>query len=186
MKRRFMVFGLGVLIAAVAAAVYQASRPQPASRPPVSGEDEISARQKLEGVAEAARSGKGKPVSLSLSEGEINSLIDEALAKRGDDRFKNVVFEMTDGRLSATGDVSLPGLPTGAFSATGDVRVADGELKLDVESVRLGRLPLPGMLRDRVGEVLESELQGLSRSADVHWEDVRLLDNRIDLTGVTR
>ena len=189
MRLRLAITGIAVILAAVAVGVYQATRPVTPSRPEVRGEpgpeEREAAEDQLENLKKEIARGSGRPVTLSLTEGELNAVIGQALTEQQDDRVRDIGIGIDQDKLIVTGTVDVPGLPRGSFTAEGTVTARNGKLSLDVKSLRLGRLPLPGILRDRAKEAVESELQSVLRSSEVSWESARLEDERMVLSGVT-
>lgn len=185
MQRRSLVIlvAAAVLVGGGIAAYLAGRGQEPEAAVPTEEEKELEPRamESLEGQLQ----NNGEEVSLSLTETELVGMLNDTLEKRGDDRLRNVGIDLLPGRVVATGDVRLAGLPQGRVTAEGTIRADGGKAGIEVERVRLGRLPLPRSVAREVERRLASELDFMDNPA-VYWTAVELDDGKVTLRGINR
>ncbi|MGH7903241.1 MAG: hypothetical protein ACREPA_03805 [Candidatus Dormibacteraceae bacterium] len=172
--------------------LYSAATTQDHPLPPVqlSGAATLSAEGKLgrlvaaEALARAAR--RPIPVSISLTDAEISSLVNQRLADSGERQADHLVLHATGaGTLEGTADGHVNGW-TFPIYVEGIVSIEAGQPRLQVQTAQIGRLPMPGPLQQRVQSLIRRNLnlgRTLSGLSDLH---ARLAGNSLTLSGVAR
>jgi len=150
-------------------------------------------------VEEAARAGEEKPVKLEITEGELTSKLNQFIQEQTSKEelpveVKNIQVNVKDGELLLAGEAKVAGVKfQGGAKAT--IRAEDGEIKLEVSKVDLGRLPLPGKVKEKVMSLIPEEgttlkLEdlplGLEENLPVELKDLRLEDGKLVIEGITK
>ena len=162
MKGCLILLGALVVIVVVAAAAllllvtiqsHEVSEQPPV---PISTEAAESFDKKIGAVetaiATSEKSTKPVPVTLTITEQELNSKVAEALRENPDTSGlnpRNVQVRLLPGEIVTTAAVPLGGFDT-SITITSLVTISGGKPQLTVQSVRAGGLPLPGFIQDQI------------------------------------
>ena len=197
--------GLVLILAGVA--YYLASRPPAIKgemRPvKISAEAARSLEQKLEAfqqeVQQAAQAGEQKEVKLEITEEELNAKINEYLKELTSEEelpvsVENVQVNVKDGKLLLVGEAEVSGVKVqGGVEAK--MKVENGKVKLQVNKVDLGRLPLPGGVKKKVLSLIPEEKAtidledlplGLEKNIPVELKNICLKDGKLVIEGMTK
>lgn len=146
------------LIAAVIVLIMIKSSPAPPPEATISESASPAAvpaapplEQQIQAAEQAVRSQGMAQVTLLIRADELNALI----ARRPPPNVRNLRVYFGNGTIAATGDVTLRGQNL-HLTVRGTPVVADGQVHLQVQEVRVGRLGAPEAIRAQV----ERDLQG--------------------------
>jgi uncharacterized protein YpmS len=140
----------------------------------------------LEAAATAFK--ENKPVTLSVTEADINSLAASKLEEMGEEMIQDPYVSLRDGKIIVTGKVTQSGITFDATISVVPAVTADGRLSLSIESARISSFPVP----DSMLESLSSELDNLMNSNlgsdldKVFIEKIEIINGTITVTGRPR
>lgn len=123
-----------------------------------------------------------------LSEAQINSLLAQELANRGQDAVQNPSIDLVPGGMIIQGDVQQSGwsLPLRLeLQVTAD---GQGGVTYSLTSASLGPLPLPDSMRQRIDDALRSSLSSeIARATDyIYIEQLTITDDTLTASGYKR
>jgi lysophospholipase L1-like esterase len=131
---------------------------------------------------------------LDLHEDEVTAVLQDALGKT-EQPLRSITVDIVDGPTPTEGTLNF----TAEFKAGGEaangslgVSLAGGVIQVEVRSMELGSLNLPGFARsamgDYVDQLLESveEINTLLAEAEVDVQAITIGDDRLVVTGVQR
>jgi hypothetical protein len=168
------------------------SPPSTASAPPSSGPPgEEGARQptleqQINEAKAAAASGQPQQITVSATEDELNAYIAERLARGASRDVRSARLSFGDGTLTLVARARVRDRWL-AITAVGVPSVdADGRLRVKLESAHVGRMPLPGGMRQE----LETQVDRAFSEAAVQEfrlrvESVTVEPGRMELSGTT-
>jgi lysophospholipase L1-like esterase len=131
---------------------------------------------------------------LDLREDEVTAVLQNALAET-EQPLRSITVDIVDGPTPTEGTLDFTAeFKSGGEAAHGSlgVSLAGGVLRVEVRSMELGSVNLPGFARsamgDYVDQLLESveEINTLLAEADVDVQAITIGDDRLVVTGVQR
>jgi hypothetical protein len=143
-------------------------------------------------VQEAHALGERRKVTLVVTEGELNSMIRQQLAGERPAgmpaglNFEEVKVYFREDRLHFSVRV-IYGIIEVPVTITADIVITDGKPAVKVESIDMGRLPLPGAVTDRLREFLTRQLEGIAvLDLPIEVTNVVIRDGQLTIVGVTK
>jgi lysophospholipase L1-like esterase len=142
--------------------------------------------------AEAA--GSESAFRLELTEGQITAVLQEALAQR-EQPLRTITIDAVSGPASGHGHLDFSGeFKSGDYQVRGRLRlvVAGGALRVEIESISLGSLRLPGIAQGAIEQFIDQllhsaeEVNSLLAEAQVDLQSVSINDAAVVITGVRR
>jgi lysophospholipase L1-like esterase len=131
---------------------------------------------------------------LELHEDEVTAVLQDALGET-DQPLRSITVDIVDGPTPTEGTLDF----RAEFKAGGDaangvlgVSLAEGIVQVEVRSMELGSLNLPGFARNAMGDYVDQLLQSVEEintllaEADVDVQAITLGDDRLVVTGVQR
>lgn len=131
---------------------------------------------------------------LELTEGELTAVIQDGLT-RADQPLRWVVVDIVDGPTPQAGTLEFAGrFKSGNYRAAGSVgvEVVGGALRLQVLSLEMGSVRLPGIARGAVTDYVDRLLRGIEdintllAEAEVDVQSIAIGDDRLVVTGLQR
>ena len=120
---------------------------------------------------------------LTLSEEEVNELVQKGLAAQPSAPVSNVYVRLEPGQVIAGGRARL-GFFTWNVEAVAAVTVEDGKAIPQIVEIRAGGQPLTGFLRAQAENLLRPYLQQwLQTETNVYVEEVDIQEGQISITG---
>lgn len=151
-----------------------AAPPLPSGLPPeiteVSPEAATRLEKKIDAfnreVKEAQAAGEKKEITLVVTEGEVNSLINKELMGAppadlpADLKLEEAKVYLREGLLRFDILANIAGIKITAITMA-EIAVVDGKPRIKVKSIDFGKLPLPGAVTDRLTNFLTNQLEGM-------------------------
>jgi len=131
---------------------------------------------------------------LELTEDEVTAVIQNELA-RTDQPLRWVVVDIVDGATPQEGTLEFTGrFKSGDYRAAGSVgvEVSEGVIRLQVLSLEMGSLRLPGIARGAVTDYVDRLLRGIEEintllaEAEVDVQSITIGEDRLVVTGLQR
>ena len=131
---------------------------------------------------------------LDLHEDEVSAVLQDALREQ-EQPLRRIAVDIVDGPTPTEGTIAFTGeFKSGDYEAAGilEVSLAGGLVQVEVRSMELGSLNLPGFARGAVGDyvdqLLESveEVNALLAEAEVDVQAITIGGDRLVITGVQR
>ncbi len=197
-----LVAGSLVVAAVLGGAFYLFSRPSPLVAGPgiTAGPGSTTPTpypqptEKLEARLQALTEGQHTVLRMQLSQEEINSmlarnlpLIQQKLQGLGlPFQVESLKVALEPDRLLIASRIEAFGLhPTVSVAARPSVH--DGQLKVVIEALYLGRIPLPGLVKDRLDLLLERELGQLPlQDLDLELRHIQVGKGKVIVEGIIR
>ena len=145
------------------------SRPAP-SAPPL--------EQQMEYVQQAERSEQPVPVTMTVRESELNSMI----AREATGEVQDLKVYFGDGTIAATGKTQYRGR-TMHLTIRATPVVSGGKLSLDVHEVMIGRLQAPETVKQQVRDEIDRALERAMRDRDVQVNSVQVSPDVLTVSG---
>jgi lysophospholipase L1-like esterase len=148
--------------------------------------DLAAAQQQLDGAAAQSS------FRLELSEDELTAVLQEGLAQ-ADQPLRSITVDIVDGPAPGEGAIDFAGeFKSGDYRVTGTVAVAvsAGAVQVELDSVELGSLRLPGFARGAVADYIDhlldsvEQINALLADAQVDVQSIIIGDDRLVVTGV--
>ncbi|MBI2861265.1 MAG: hypothetical protein HYX89_00435 [Chloroflexi bacterium] len=188
--------GIVFLVAIGAVVVYTVTRPpaEIAARPTIAVSTKAAKDldnkldQVLREVDEAKTKGERRQIEITLTEEEITSKIAEGLAEGalgGGPQPKDVQVHLEQDRLVATARVAVGGLEI-PVAVNAKVTAEGGAPKITVESVDTGRLPLPGVVRDQINQLVGTTLDPSKMDLPVDVSAIQIANGQMTVAGMTK
>ncbi|MBI2853784.1 MAG: hypothetical protein HYX87_02550 [Chloroflexi bacterium] len=130
----------------------------------------------------------GTPVSLVLTQEEVNSKIAEELAATNlpdNIDVKNVNINLKDGGILASARVNYSGVAAD-IGVKAKVEVVDGQTKVVVESLEMGKMPIPQSVKDSITSLIPNGGTVNITDLPINIQDVQIIDGQIVLKGVKK
>jgi len=144
--------------------------------------------QKLEaletGIEAAVDAGEEREISLTITEKEVNSKLAEILAE-GELPLEEILINFGEGYFLVYAKVDVPGVDA-KTGAKGQIQSVNGDPKVALEDLNLGKLPLPQAVSSGVEELLNIMLR--LRLADLPLEttDVEISNRQLTIAGLIK
>ena len=182
--------GLIVLVALAAGGLYWAATTPVHQLPPVQVSDAaaLAAQQKIGAVvaaeARARLTGAAIPVAVTLTDAELNSLVDQRLRDSGETAVRNLVLHSSSsGVLEAEADTDLGGWTFPVYLA-GTLRLNAGQVQLQLQTAQVGRLPMPASLEQSFETRAQRYLALGTLLGGISNTRITIQDGRIGLVGI--
>lgn len=173
---------VGVLALAALACSLGAAPTPPASPIPVSTEAAVELESALE---TAAASEPGSEVTLTMTEEQVTSYVNNELAEQPDSPFTDAQVYLRDGQIQVHGNATVEGL-TAPMQLVLDVAPNEaGGLDIAIAQARFGPLPMPDSLLDQLSTGLDDTLGGQfsPEQTGMRVTSVEIADGEMVLTG---
>jgi hypothetical protein len=147
-----------------------------------------SARQKLAAAMHAASTaapGSHQPVSLTLSEAEVNAIAVPELESEASFPLQQPSVQILPGKLILNGQAAL-GPTTLPVAVTGSVGLVDGVPTLTVTSVQASGLNAPDSIVRQVSDQLAANLRLTPADLPITVQQVLLGEHTLTVAGVTK
>ena len=134
-----------------------------------------------------AQAEPGTEVTLTLTQEEVNSKINEEL-KTVDlpegFSIENVNVNLVDGKLLLSADAKYL-IFTGKAGIEASVEIVNGSPSIVVQDVDMGKLPIPQNLQDQLKNLIPEE--GLIQSSDLPFntQNIEIINGELIIEGVT-
>lgn len=144
----------------------------------------------IEQLDQAGKTGEQRRVTIEITEEELNSFIARELPrlqKEVDFPFEveSVWVSLREGQARVTAQVNIAGF-TPKLSATVGINVEDGVLKVDLKEIDLGRLPLPGLLKEQIDRFLQEGVDLSQMDLPFELRKVVIKDGKLIVEGVSK
>lgn len=158
---------------------------------PVAAADESALATADEVIAAA---GAETAFRLELTEGELTAVLQRELGEI-DQPLRSIVVDIVDGPTPATGSLEFTGrFKSGGYPASGVVAidVSGGVVRVEVVSLDLGSVHLPGFARGAVADYVDRLLDGVEEvnnllaESKVDVQSIAVGDDRLVVTGLQR
>ncbi|HUU61960.1 MAG TPA: SGNH/GDSL hydrolase family protein [Acidimicrobiia bacterium] len=131
---------------------------------------------------------------LELHEDEVTAVLQEEL-RETDQPLRSIEVDIVDGPTPSTGTLAFTGrFKSGGYDASGRVavEVSGGVIRVEVISLELGSINLPGFARGAVADYVDRLLDGIEEintllaEAEVDVQSITVGDDRLVITGLQR
>ena len=155
--------------------------------PPAEQERRRADVQKLEeqvnGIGEAAKQKKGVRFRVTVSEEQLNTMLQERL-KPGNAPIHDVQATLSPGVVTVNGTVDYKGASLPA-ALSGTLNVQNGQVTFHADSLSISHLPAPGALKEKVENDINQRLsQGLTE-APLKVEELTVEQGQLTISGMT-
>lgn len=151
----------------------------PASSPAGPGSHSApSLEQQIRQVQRASRSRQPTQVTLTVQQDDLNSLI----RRQAPPDVRDLTFYFGDGTVAGTGEVTWEGRRLHLTVRARPV-VSGGQVALDVQEVRLGRLQAPAGIQQQVRDQLNRGVQELLSERTMRAESVEVRPGVMTIQG---
>lgn len=139
----------------------------------------------VENIAKDAKSGQPKNFSVSASEDQLNTLLQDRLRVRNLP-IENPQFRITDGSIQLQGQAKYNGFNV-PVALTGKPTIkSDGTIDFTVDSLTLSGLPAPGQWKEKAQKAIAEGLpKAFGAAPNVRFNGVELQDGRMTVSGKT-
>ena len=183
-----------VLLVAIGLVAYAAMRrpaavvaPAVAASPPGAAPDAAAVEARLSStearIQQDANAGRHEPISVTISDAELNALLADELAKSGSQvPVTDAQAASVPGQVLVTGHVKASVL-TAPFSLAAQPQVTNGKAQLRVAGISFGGLPVPQAIASQItGAVSSDDLLG---NVPLTVTSFRAEQGQVVLTGTT-
>jgi hypothetical protein len=146
----------------------------------------------LQEIQAAQAKGEKRKITLVITEGELNSMISQQLAVErpagmpANMNLEEVKVYFRKDLLHSIVRVNIYGIKVTPL-ITADIVLTDDKPTVKVESIDMGRLPLPGAVTDRLREFLTQQLEGIAvLDLPIEVTKVVIRDGQLTIVGVTK
>lgn len=137
------------------------------------------------GIETAATAASQGPISLTLTEGQLNSLIQSAIQADPRQTIQNLQLRLQEGQIAITGTVNQEGLSLPLRLSLSIIPDGQGSINFDIVAANVGPLPLPenmqGQIETLINQNLKSQVQGLTNN--MYIESLTIGDGVLVVTG---
>lgn len=147
-----------------------------------------TAKRKLDAAiraAQAAPAGSHRPITLTLTEAEVNALAAPELASDPQFPLQQASVHILPGRLVVDGQAAL-GPATVPVAVTGTVAVQGGVPTLTVSGVQASGISAPQSMVNQLSDQLAASLRLTPADLPITVQRVTLADHALTITGVTK
>ncbi len=158
-------------------------------------EQQQRAEEKIEATVRSVKEGGSErqpgpaDFRLELSAADLNALFfasPEAQQSLGDAGFRRPSLEIRDQRVAIHAFTRAMGRELYLTLEGQPAVTPEGGLALEVNSIRIGHLPVPARLRDQITEAAQKPLREWSTRLDAHLHRAALEGSSLVLEGVVR
>lgn len=131
---------------------------------------------------------------LELHEDEVTAVLQDELGQT-DQPLRSITVDIVDGPTPSAGTLDFTGLfKSGDYAASGSVgvEISGGVIRVEVLSLDLGSVHLPGFARGAVTDYVDQLLEGVEEintllaEAEVDVQSISIGDDRLVVTGLQR
>lgn len=190
-KTRFFAFLAALSLAAAGLACnlpgLAGSNPTPENTPiPVTTQSIEDLKEEIQAAGEALES--GEPVSITITEEQLTSLIAAELQKQNQQVVSDPQVRLRDGQITFTANVNQSGLSLPLEAVIEVFLDANGELDYRIVSADLGPFPLSDELLDQISAQFEGPFRSQLRAQteNVTIEEITIADGVLTVTGQRR
>ncbi|BCM92442.1 hypothetical protein IAD21_04322 [Abditibacteriota bacterium] len=140
--------------------------------------------RQVEGIARASKQGEKKPFEVTLSQEELNTLLQDRL------KAKNLPIEnprvgLQNGQLVVEADANYKGV-SAPVSIVGSVTAQNGDVAFTVDSLTLSVFSAPSDWKEKVQKAVDDGLKkALRDKGSAQIESVKIGDGTMTITGRT-
>ena len=183
------VISLGMFLVVIVSYFRLVAKPPPppeaAYSPPVQSPGSPhapSVEQQVRDIGRASRSGRPEPVALHVTPDQLRADVAPVLQKKG---VEDLQFYFGYGTIAGQGKANVHGRPVHATVRLRP-RIANGQLRFDVEDARIGMFPMPsGLRRQLQTEIDKAVAENPPEEGPVWWESVDVTPQGMTLRGQT-
>ena len=135
-----------------------------------------------------AQSSAGTPVTVTLTQEEVNSKVNAQLgtADLPDDlTVSNVNVNLKDGQISLSADLKYS-IFSGRAGMTATVQIANGQPTVVVTAIDMGSLPIPQAMKDKLTGLISGASLFQESTAAFVTQNVQIADGEIIISGITK
>ncbi|MBT9138514.1 MAG: hypothetical protein DDT31_01079 [Syntrophomonadaceae bacterium] len=140
-------------------------------------------------INEASKAGVKKEVSIQITEGEVNSLIEKRIQEGIPElpiKIKDMNVQLRDGLAQVNMIGVFMGVTINALT-TVEVILTDGKPNIIVKDVNLGRVPLPGAIKNRLKDIINEQSKKIEMTElPFEFKDIVIKDGQIFIQGTTK
>ncbi len=138
----------------------------------------------IEDIARATKQGEKKPFEVTLSQDELNTLIQDRL-KTKNLPIENARVGLQNGKVIVEADAKYKGV-SAPVSVIGAITAQGGDVAFTVNSMTLGVFPVPGDWKEKVQSAVDDGLKkALREKGTAHIESVEIGDGTMTIKGRT-
>lgn len=139
----------------------------------------------VEKVARAAKKEEKKPFTLTATEEQLNTLLQDRL-KTEKFPIRDLRVGLSPGKLTVQGTVNYQGFDVPA-TLEGALSAQNGELVFEIDSLQLSGLPAPSAWKDKAEKAIGDGLRkALGGGKNAHIESVIVESGKLTVSGRTR
>jgi uncharacterized protein YpmS len=170
-----------LIVAALAAAALACNMPSISGR---SSADSSGAANTPQVILPTEPAASGS-MTITLTEGQINSIIQQTLLGRTDLPIEGLQVRLDSGQVILTGTVNQNGLSLPMRLALAVAADGQGGLSFQVSSASIGPLPLPQGMRDQIETMLNQNLQAQVRQLtnNIYVEQIEIGNGVMTVVG---
>jgi hypothetical protein len=194
MKNRWGCLAVLMLLGLGAFGAYRVFSPPPIGGvpfrelPPATQKVRRAEAQKLveevKKVAQAAKKPGKKPFTISATEEQLNTLLQDRI-KIEKLPVRDLRVGLSPGVLQVQGRANYQGFEVPA-TLSGTLRAQDGALQFQIDSLQLGGLPAPGEVRERAQKAIGDGLsQAFARDSKTRIDAVKVEAKKLTIQGQT-
>lgn len=135
-----------------------------------------------------AQSPKGTTLTLTLTQEEVNSEVNEELKTLvlpvGLD-VSNVNVNLTDGKILLSADVKYS-VFSGNAGMEATVETNNGQASIDVTNIDMGALPIPQSVKDQLKGLIPEDILTQGSDTGFYTQNVQIENGQVVITGVTQ
>jgi hypothetical protein len=135
-----------------------------------------------------AQSSSGTPVSVTLTQEEVNSKVNAQLGTAdlpAELTVSNVNVNLKDGQIFLSADVKYS-IFSGRAGMTATVQIVNGQPTVVVTAVDMGSLPIPQSLKDKLTGLISGASLFQESTASFVTQNVQISDGEIIISGITK
>ena len=124
-------------------------------------------------------------VSLTLTQSQINAIMTSQLAQQKDQVISDPSVILTAGRMEVYGKVNQSGFSTNVKIILQPGVDANGAAKLNVASIDLGGIPVPGVLKNQIESAADNVLNNsyIGSAVGLRATNISIGEGQMTLTG---
>jgi hypothetical protein len=135
-----------------------------------------------------AKSSAGTPVTVTLTQEEVNSKVNAQLSTvdlPDGLTVSNVNVNLKDGQILLSADLKYS-IFSGSAGMTATVQIVDGQPTVVVTDVDMGSLPIPQSMKDQLTGLISGASLFQESTASFVTQSVQIADGEIIISGITK
>jgi len=135
-----------------------------------------------------AQSSAGTPVTVTLTQEEVNSKVNAELTTvdlPDGLTVSNVNVNLKDGQILLSADLKYS-IFSGSAGMTATVQIVDGQPTVVVTDVDMGSLPIPQSMKDQLTGLISGASLFQESTAAFVTQSVQIADSKIIISGITK